>query len=111
MITIYKLYKFYDSSLVPHLELMCDTKDAIRIFTGGKRMTHFNIDKIFLSKLRKYLFNKDSTFMLKSFVIKITNNDLPKMLAGYFILHYFSKLENYRIPKNIDSIISHINTS
>ena len=110
------------------IEHAYDTQDAIRIFTGGQIMTvrqeegfhaKFPMDRKFISNIQKYilfgLFSNSKTLMTKIkmnlFDVNGNIDDLPKMLAGNFILDYFSKVENYRVPKNIDLIISHINTS
>lgn len=76
--------------IIPPLELITDTQDCIRMFTGGKRMTQrndhtrFNISTEITDKLEKYL---DSG--------KSQTNDFttePDMiLAGYFITKFFTQ--------------------
>ena len=110
---------FYNSKLVPPLEFMIDTQDVIRMFTGGKNMAYN-------SNHPKYVFTPDFTYRLRKYELNIGNNmnyqdflysnrkqsvDLAKMIAGYFILDYFTTEVDYTIPIDKDLIISHIKTS
>ena len=115
--------KFYESQLVPPLQFIIDTQDVMRIFTGGKRMsqsqfhTKYNIDINFVNSLKKYTLNGGGlSFSYDVFIISSSNltpasTDLSKMIAGYFILDYFTKEVNYTVPVNKDLIISTIKTS
>ena len=112
--------KFYDSPIVPPMDFTIDTQDAIRIFTGGKRMsqsqfhTKYNIDINFVNKLKKYILLKGFSYC--SFISGTTNQTpastkLSTMLAGYFILEYFTTEVIYTVPVHKDLIISTIKTS
>ena len=74
----------------------------------------------------KYVFTPDFTYRLRKYELNIGNNmnyqdflysnrkqsvDLGKMIAGYFILDYFTTEVDYTIPIDKDLIISHIKTS
>lgn len=106
---------FYNSPMVPSLDFMIDTQDAIKLFYGKhKRMsqpnfhTNYDIDNEFKKSLLNNLTKNDSYIVQK---IKGVNVELPKVLAGFFILDHFTRVVNYTIPKSGDLIISHIQTS
>jgi len=110
---------FYNSNLVPPLELISDTQDVIKIFFGGLRMSQFgghqrfNISEEFRLSLEPYLMmHPGSGFMslLCTEHLKFST-DLSKILAGYFILNYFTNVVDYTVQKSRDVVISHIKTS
>lgn len=113
--------EFYNSNLVPPFRLMGDTQDVLRIFLGGRRMTQgvlgyhtfYKLDSIFLESIEKYAI--DTNFRYDNIVtnrhIVTMPTQLSHILAGYFIIDYFTKTVNYTIPKDRDEIISHIITS
>ncbi len=111
--------RFYDSRLAPPLEFMVDTQDVLRIFIGGKRMyqtsehDRHSLNPQFINRARKYNLNSGGNSSYHTFLMTnvVQSTDLSKMLAGYFIVDYFSKQVNYLIPKSKDLIISHIRTS
>lgn len=108
---------FYNSNLVPPLEFAIDTQDVLRMFTGGKKMVHDSYHKghkfsePFVSSLKRYELTSDYDHFLSSNEIKST--DLSKLLAGHFIVDFFTNVYNdYTVPPfSSDWIISHINTS
>jgi hypothetical protein len=111
---------FYNSNLVPPLELMSDTQDIMRIFTGQIRMTQSigmhqkfgNIDRNFKLSLQKYILESGMSFLsllVNNYITQST--DLSRMLAGHFIVDYFTKVVDYTIPQDKDLIISHTRTS
>ena len=108
--------------MVPPLSFMIDTQDAIRQFFGYKRMDQPwgheerpNLSIKFKQDLWPYVMNPNgSSYNVLSTLpsgFVINNRELPKMLAGFFILDYFTKVVNYTIPKPNDLIISKIKTS
>jgi len=113
--------EFYNSNLVPPFRLMGDTQDVLRIFLGGRRMTQgvlgyhtfYKLDSIFLESIEKYAI--DTNFRYDNIVtnrhIVTMPTQLSHILAGYFIIDYFTKTVNYTIQKDRDEIISHIITS
>ena len=109
--------RFYGSSVVPPLEFMSDTQDAIRIFTGGKRMSQgfvhgrFEISPSFKSKLNDYAIPKEMSYIAFLMDKSTKSSNLSKILAGYFILDYFTSNTNYTRPVDRDLIISSIRTS
>jgi hypothetical protein len=111
--------KFYDSNLVPSLDFMIDTQDAIRLLLGLKRMSQgfiheiYNIDMPFRRTLLPYTILNISFigFQLYQGGIKVNKDNLQSFFAGFFILDYFTKVVNYTVPKHKDHIISHIKTS
>ena len=111
--------EFYNSNLVPPFELISDTQDVLKIFLGGKRMTQpgaheeFQLDKNFLETIKKYRIDRRYSFhmIFGANPPEIISTELSHILAGYFILDYFTKTVNYTIPKHKDEIISHIMTS
>ena len=112
--------RFYDSSLVPPLEFIIDSQDAIRIFTGGKRMNQsqfhvkYNLSKKFVSNVEKYEIpaGKNSSYCtMISAQHFLHSTDLSKLTAGHFILDYFTRQVNYTVPVGRDLIISSIRTS
>lgn len=109
---------FYKSPMVPSLSFMIDTQDAIRLFIGNrKRMSQqsihesFNLNKRFLSGLSSYQTVNASYIVQQIQGIEVNDRELPKILAGFFILDYFTKVVNYTTPKDNDHIISNIKTS
>lgn len=111
---------FYNSNLVPPFELISDTQDVLKMFLGGARMTQFPgahitypLDQNFLKSIRKYSINRIYNFnmIMAAHPPEIISTELSHILAGYFILDYFTKTVNYSIPKHKDEIISHIITS
>lgn len=112
--------EFYNSHLVPPLELVGDTQDVLKIFLGGLRMTQslgfhqrFNINERFRSSLEPYLMLHPGSGFLSLLCTEYLSfsSDLTKMLAGYFILDYFSRVVDYTVEKSRDVIISYIKTS
>lgn len=111
--------EFYNSNLVPPFRLMGDTQDVLKIFTGGNRMTQgimgyhtrYNLDETFLKTIVKYLVQTTFSNVIRPLHYVYIEPDLSHILAGYFILDYFTKTVNYTIPKDKDEIISRIITS
>ena len=111
--------EFYNSPMVPSLSFMIDTQDAIKMFIGNnrKRMSqqgyHLSntLNKQFLLAIRSYETANSSYLVQQISGIEVNDRELPKILAGFFILDYFTKVVDYTIPKADDLIISSIRTS
>ena len=110
--------QFYNSPMVPSLSFMIDTQDAIKMFIGNKkRMSQqsfhqpYNLNKQFISAITSYQTANLSYIIQQIQGIEVNDRELPKILAGFFILDYFTKVVNYTTPKNNDLIISNIRTS
>ena len=109
--------EFYNSNLVPPFELFCDIQDVFKMFLGGIRMTQpglhtsYQLDQNFLQTIRKYAINDIYHFSHVLNQGEKLSTELSHILAGYFILDYFTNTVNYTIPKHRDEIISHIITS
>lgn len=100
--TTYKDINFFLSPfIIPPTEFHKDTQDVIRMFTGGNRMTQtdkhkgVNLDKDIFSSLSKFII--DDNTELKSYHI----------LAGEFILHFFTNIYDFTVPN--DNIIETYN--
>jgi len=115
---------FYNSNLVPPLEVLSDTQDVINMFIGGKARLQqsvmglhiqYNLNTDFVKTLNSYRILRDGIYssVYSTLVchLNILPTDLYKFLAGYFILHYFTNVVNYTIVQNSDNIINHIKTS
>lgn len=111
--------QFYDSNLVPPLEFMIDTQDVLRMFLGGRKMTHrtyhreYRFNQGFISKLKRFELEPELDY--DGFLLSKEKKpiELSKMLAGYFILDYFTTEVDYSLPvyATRDWIISHMKTS
>jgi hypothetical protein len=110
--------EFYDSPMIPSLSFMIDTQDAIKLFIGNrKRMSQqglhesYNLNKKFIASLSSYQTANSSYIIQQIQGIEVNDRELPKILSGFFILDYFTKVVNYTTPKDNDHIISNIRTS
>ena len=99
----YDFYKIFEDKNFPPLEFYNDTQDAIRMFTGGKKMTQkdnhkkFNLDKVFISKLKTFLWEKNET------IPNEYPDDISRIFSGYFISEYFG--ENNIFTENKTEIL------
>ena len=82
----------YKNAMVfPPFEFYYDTQDVIRMFIGGKRNTQkgnhreFDLDVGFLSSLKKYKYEDNNE--------QLFPEEVHFVLAGYFIVDYFSCFE------------------
>ena len=113
--------EFYNSPMVPSLSFMIDTQDAIKMFIGNNRKRMIqqgyhpsnDLNKQFLLAIRSYE-TANASYLVQQLSppgIKVNDRELPKILAGFFILDYFTTVVDYTIPKATDLIISSIKTS
>ena len=105
--------EFYNSNLVPPFEFICDTQDVLKMFLGGTRMTQgmwphktYPLDENFLQTMRKYAINRIYNFNHILTQSEKLSTELSHILAGYFILDYFTTTVNYTIPKDRGHIIT-----
>ena len=111
--------EFYNSNLIPPFDFISDTQDALKMFTGGYRMSQhgvhmtYPLDQNFVKSIKTYTTNmKYSCYMIMcSQPPEILPTELSRILAGHFILDYFTNKVNYTIPVSKDMIISRVYTS
>ena len=90
---------YTNAELLPFMESYIDVQDLIKTFIGGRRMSqpgnHTGIAKELNSELGKYIF--ENTLLQHNDISKL--DFFPaRILAGYFIEHFFGSKKIYDAP-------------
>jgi hypothetical protein len=99
----YKNYKIFEDKNFLPLEFYNDTQDAIRMFTGGKKITQkdnhkkLKLNEDFISDLKNFLWHEEESIPSKY------PDDTCKIFAGCFINQFFG--DNNIFTKNRNDIL------
>jgi len=102
--------KFFECpEVIPPFEFYNDTQDAIRMFIGGKRSTQRGTHRKYPcvtneldSQLRKY------NGVGESSKDRIFSKNPAQLLAGYFLVDFFTENTNYRTMPSTNKLSTHI---